>query len=590
LHDHANDEGVFALIDDWISDCARNHHSCTIYRLNSNPGYVPARLIYIENRQLRPGSFHTQNEQQLRPKLCRRGVYGYGEDYIALSHCWGANPELVPGTTTANIDSREMGIPWSDLTKTFQDAMEITVRMGKSYVWIDSLCIVQDDFKDLEVHCESMSQIYSNSYCTISATGAMDGTQGCFLPRRNVRMRPCVIRPLVHSESIEGRSNPRSQSLALAAENPSLALTLASPTDNIAKNTAEEFPGNIRIAAGGQSSNKDNGHAEIYDEDETNGLQVFTVLPTFREWTHSMKGPLLSRGWTLQERELSVRVLHFTADRVVWECRERYASEDDPMQKAKSMLFDVGLKFRLLDGNMRDRKNRPYNYKFSKWMDLVEEYSTRKLSIESDKLRAIAGLADAIKSIQQDDMYISGLWKRDLLQQLLWFSIPNPQHPNSQGSWRPAPVPSRIPTWSWAAYNGAVVFDRSHQYKPNGFPKPTVTNATSSLITLSGPALEIPFSTDRCDSSEMGINQINRKYYKWTQEDSRYEIYIAFDAEPKSPQELRLLCLVLFEHGAKTPIPRTGNSPASLPTYAQSSVKSNPQVRPSISASPFSPG
>lgn len=140
-----------------------------------------------------------------------------------------------------------------------------------------------------------------------------------------------------------------------------------------------------------------------------------------------MKGHLLSRGWTLQERELSVRGLHFTSDRVVCECREHYASEDDLTLKQKRMQFDVGLKFRLLDGGVRDRKGRPHNYKFSKWMDLVGEYSTRKLSVKNDKLRAIAGLADAIKSIQQDDVYLSGLWKRDLVAELLWHAIPGPE-------------------------------------------------------------------------------------------------------------------------------------------------------------------
>jgi hypothetical protein len=163
-------------------------------------------------------------------------------------------------------------------------------------------------------------------------------------------------------------------------------------------------------------------------QDETRQSYVFTVLPTFREWTQSMKGQLLSRGWTLQERELSVRGLHFTSDRVVCECREHYASEDDPTLKEKRMQFDVGLKFRLLDGGVRDRKGRPHNYKVSKWMDLVEEYSTRKLSVKHDKLRAIAGLADAIKSIQQDDVYWSGLWKRDLVTVLLWHAIPGPEH------------------------------------------------------------------------------------------------------------------------------------------------------------------
>ena len=119
LHEHANDKGVFALVDNWLGNCTRSHHSCTIYQLNSTPGYVPARLIRIENCW--PAS------PRIRARLCERIDYQYGEDYIALSHCWGSNPERVPRTTTANLHSRLIDIPWSDLTRTFQDAMEVTV-------------------------------------------------------------------------------------------------------------------------------------------------------------------------------------------------------------------------------------------------------------------------------------------------------------------------------------------------------------------------------------------------------------------------------------------------------------------------------
>ena len=352
-------------------------------------------------------------------------------------------------------------IPWGDLTKTFQDAMETTFKLGKWYIWIDSLCIVQDDSKDLEVHCESMSQIYSNSFCTISATGAMDGTEGCFIPRNNVEMHPCVITPAVPPEMTEEGSNPQSATDSLAR-----ADILGLPNYDRLDNTMNVSGVYNMTTARNQSSKEGKDRS---GKDEAGQPHVFTVLPTFREWTQSMKGHLLSRGWTLQERELSVRVLHFTSDRVVWECREYYASEDDPTLKKKSMLFDVGLKFRLLDGNIIDRKDRPHNYKFSKWMDVVEEYSMRKLSIKHDKLRAIAGLADAIKSIQQDDAYLSGLWKRDLATELLWHAIPNPEHSDSPRSWPPTPVARGIPTWSWAAYDGAVVFDRSQRNETSVF-------------------------------------------------------------------------------------------------------------------------
>jgi hypothetical protein len=68
-----------------------------------------------------------------------------------------------------------------------------------------ALCIVQDDSQDLQVHCEAMSQIYSNRFCTISATGAMDGRDGCFMPCNNVKMHPCVITPQFHQRLFPGK-------------------------------------------------------------------------------------------------------------------------------------------------------------------------------------------------------------------------------------------------------------------------------------------------------------------------------------------------------------------------------------------------
>ena len=425
-----------------------------------------------------------------------------------------------------------------------------------------SLCIVQDDSRDLEVHCESMSQIYSNSFFTISATSAKDGTEGLFLPRKSVEMRPCVIKSQVHSGGgmVFHQSYPRFQS----------SLEYSAFRDyGGTKISTEEYRKN---------SKKDKESEEDSEGDEPN---VFTVLPTFREWIHSMKGPLLSRGWTLQERELSVRVLHFTVDRVVWECREQYASEDDPAQKAKRMLFDDGLKFRLLDGNTRDRKDRPFDYKFSKWMDLVEEYSARKLSIKDDKLRAIAGLAEAIKSIQQDDVYISGLWKRDLLRQLLWHAIQSPQLRKQTKLWPPIPIYSNIPTWSWAAYEGSVVFDRHHNESPI-FSGTIVTKATSSLISLSGLAFKILFHKGSFKSFEMRMNQ---KYYIWHQESSGSMIYITFDTDLRSPRELNMLCLKVAEFDA--PITKSFGDVrkilGKLPAYTESPSDSTAQVSLCIS-------
>jgi hypothetical protein len=69
------------------------------------------------------------------------------------------------------------------MTKTFQDAVVITRALGIQYLWIDSLCILQGDKDDWEIECSKMAEVYSNSYLTVAAAGANDGSVGCFVAR-----------------------------------------------------------------------------------------------------------------------------------------------------------------------------------------------------------------------------------------------------------------------------------------------------------------------------------------------------------------------------------------------------------------------
>ena len=77
----------------------------------------------------------------------------------------------------------ERGIGFTQLPKTFQDAMIMTRYLGINYIWIDSLCIIQDSVEDWEKESALMDQIYSNSSCNIAAAGASDSYQGLFFDR-----------------------------------------------------------------------------------------------------------------------------------------------------------------------------------------------------------------------------------------------------------------------------------------------------------------------------------------------------------------------------------------------------------------------
>ncbi|KAH9211285.1 hypothetical protein DL95DRAFT_306385, partial [Leptodontidium sp. 2 PMI_412] len=74
-------------------------------------------------------------------------------------------------------------IPWDQLSKTFQDAIRITLKLDIMYPWIDSLCIIQGSQDDWEREAGQMESVYRNSYLNIAATGASNGSTGCFFER-----------------------------------------------------------------------------------------------------------------------------------------------------------------------------------------------------------------------------------------------------------------------------------------------------------------------------------------------------------------------------------------------------------------------
>lgn len=106
-----------------------------------------------------------------------------GEDkrYIALSHCWGGRTPLV--LQTGNIDDLKQGVRVSELPLSFQHAISMTRSLGIRYLWIDSLCIIQDSSSDWELEVGRMKGVYKNALVTIAATGAKNSTVGLFFDR-----------------------------------------------------------------------------------------------------------------------------------------------------------------------------------------------------------------------------------------------------------------------------------------------------------------------------------------------------------------------------------------------------------------------
>ena len=110
---------------------------------------------------------------------------------MTLSHCWGKAQFLK--LTTLNIKNLQDGFAISDLPRSFRDAVLITWKFGVRYLWIDSLCILQDSVADWRQEAATMKDVYQNSFCGIAATRASNSDQGCFTERDPSLILPCMV-------------------------------------------------------------------------------------------------------------------------------------------------------------------------------------------------------------------------------------------------------------------------------------------------------------------------------------------------------------------------------------------------------------
>lgn len=323
--------------------------------------------------------------------------------YLTLSHRWGdqANTTL----TTQNLNAMLQGIFISELPKTFQDAISFSKSMGISYLWIDSLCIIQDSEQDWRRESMLMATVYSNAWCNIAADGASRSLTGLFFDRD-----PDLIKPL----TIDLPSKSRQ--------------------------------------AGTTSAVSDRGARPTLSEADPSFDRCIFVSRFF--WEHNVESSALNRrAWILQERLLSKRAIHFTRDQLFFECRQSGTCEMYPRGLPKCIStsdssFFNGTHFKSsfarhqIPANPSDKWLSSY----STWGNLVSVYSQCHLSFNKDKMVAISGLARVMKDSFKCD-YLAGMWRENLDLQLLWSCV-LPESP------RPTRLDVYVaPTWSWASVN-----------------------------------------------------------------------------------------------------------------------------------------
>jgi hypothetical protein len=165
-------------ISQWLSVCRRTHPKCGMgHRKDS----IPSRLLYVGG---------AANEEL--PRLRLRSSIPPDSVYATLSHCWGDKSTLK--LTQLQFDDFLRGVPLVDFPATYRDAIFVVRSLGLEYIWIDSLCIIQDSSEDWQRECSSMAEVYKNGVLNIAALCAKDNSDGCFFVRDAHLFKPLVLR------------------------------------------------------------------------------------------------------------------------------------------------------------------------------------------------------------------------------------------------------------------------------------------------------------------------------------------------------------------------------------------------------------
>lgn len=153
------------LMKSWLQECQEAHPYCSAY----HEPFAPKRLLDLgtttNSRDLK--LVHSQDILSARPV------------YVTLSHCWGSSPNSLATTTSRNLEERMRKISFASLPLTFKDAVQITHDLEVRYLWIDSLCIIQDSREDKNEEVVVMGQVYARSRITLAASMSGNSNDGC---------------------------------------------------------------------------------------------------------------------------------------------------------------------------------------------------------------------------------------------------------------------------------------------------------------------------------------------------------------------------------------------------------------------------
>jgi hypothetical protein len=285
---------------------------------------LPTRVLHVGDERQEPHLYETRKEKA---------------QYAALSHCWGDLQGVRLTTTRKVLEDRKKSIPIDTLPKSFFDAVLLTRALGIEYLWIDSLCIIQDDEDDWARESAHMAEVYQNAALTISADGAANGSQGLFEPSINRAVEETILRPRRHSAD--------------------------STPVYVRETTLTRYGSHVHVIS------------SMDDE------------------------PLRGRAWALQEWLLSTRVVHFTRGEILWECGETQYCKCQVISQSTTMSEEQTIRLYGKADYFQSENRRHHG--MLEWSTVVHDFSRRRLTRDSDKLPALSGLAAFTKANAEAD-------------------------------------------------------------------------------------------------------------------------------------------------------------------------------------------
>ena len=339
---------LYAMAKEWLRQCREDHDSCN--KVTTLSGFLPTRLIKITA----VGGDVRSIKLCVTSDLPTRNV-----SYLALSHRWGGHSTSL---LSKNYGSLLNDMPIKSLPPNFLDAVRITSNMGFSYLWIDSLCIIQDSPVDKAREIPAMSEIYGHAVLTIAALAAENSNGGCFTSRYPLSLVPALLR--------DGDYDSRDQ-----------------------------------VWAGPEESRGPN-----LDGDKRPPLHT-------RGWV------VQERALAPRTLNFGADMVHWECIEAVADEASPRMIRDAGRLSSRNHV-GMGLKCALEIIRQDAKAGRRYEEWSPFWWRIVREYTASNLTCNSDKWNAIASLAkqaeEAVREGPTPNRLFFGLWGRNLAEELMW--------------------------------------------------------------------------------------------------------------------------------------------------------------------------